>query len=266
MFDNSTIGSFSGLIYPLSFALLFAILSFLGVFLFRFNWLKSKTNYLISLAAGAMLADAFVHILPEVAEESGFGLTISLTFLSSILVSFLVESYFRWRECCEISQIEGQNPVENSQKVKALGFMNLFGDSWCNFNDGITLSVAFLASPATGFATGLAILLHEIPQEIADFGILVHSGFSYKKAMLANFMISLIGVLGVIFGYFVVINFPFLQSYFLAFGAGSITYLALSGLIPEVHNNHKKGFSWQSFLMLLIGIILISSIKLIEQH
>ena len=266
MFDNTTFSYFSPLILALLFALLFALFSFLGVFLFRFNWLKSKTKYLISLAAGAMLADAFVHILPEVVENGGFGLEISLTFLSSILVSFLVESYFRWRECCEIKQSEDQSVDKNSQKIKALGFMNLFGDSWCNFNDGITLSVAFLAAPATGFATGLAILLHEIPQEIADFGVLVHSGFNYKKAMLANFIISLIGILGVIFGYFVVVNLPFLQSYFLAFGAGSITYLALSGLIPEVHNNHKKGFSWQSLLMLLIGIILISSIKLIEQH
>lgn len=251
---------FRPLIYSLVFASLFALISFLGILLFRFRWLYSNVKYLVSLAAGAMLADSFVHILPE-AIEGGFTLGLSITFLASLLVSFLVESYLRWRECC---RLETDTQSNSAQKIQTLGFMNLFGDSWCNFNDGITLTVAFLASPTTGLATGLAILLHEIPQEIADYGVLIHSGFDRKKAMLANFAISLISIVGVIFGYFMVNQAPQLQSYLLVFGAGSITYLALSNLIPEVHKNHKEGFSWKSFASLLVGIILITLIKLIE--
>ncbi len=310
---------FLPLIYSLGFAIIFALVSFLGILLFRFNWLKNNVKYLVSLAAGAMLADAFVHILPEAIEKNGgFGLELSLTFLLSILVGFLMESYLRWQECCDlelqnltdsentpksisIHNLAKSNNSENKTltlgvpnlkektentflkstnqnskpnlansevlkngKLKTLGFMNLFGDSWCNFNDGITLSVAFLASPLAGMATGLAILLHEIPQEIADFGVLIHSGFDQKQAKIANFLISLISILGVLFGYFVVSNFPFLQSYFLTFGAGSVSYLALASLIPEVHKNHQKGFDWKSFTSLLLGIILITLIKLVE--
>lgn len=252
--------NFSPLISALGFAIIFALISFLGILLFRFKLFQNNLKYLISLAAGAMLADSFVHILPEAIESNGsFSFGLSLTFLVSILFSFLIESYFRWRECCAL-----EKKTSSVNQIQVLGFMNLFGDAWCNFNDGITLVVAFLASPTTGLATGLAILLHEIPQEIADFGVLIHSGFSSQKAMLFNFIISLISILGVFFGYFVIANFPFLQSYFLTFGAGSITYLALSGLIPEVHKNHQKGFSWKSFLALIIGIILITLVKFIE--
>ena len=290
--------NFLPLIYSVSFATIFAGVSFLGILLFRFNLLQNNVKYLVSLAAGAMIADAFVHILPEaITKSGGFGIELSLTFLASILVSFLTESYLRWRECCHINlkntknnsilldnpelqkiniskkitplstegtKAQNSKNQEISQEIKTLGFMNLFGDSWCNFNDGITLSVAFLASPATGFATGIAILLHEIPQEIADFGVLIHSGFGTKKAMIANFLVSLISIIGVFFGHFVVSSFPFLQSYFLTFGAGSISYLALASLIPEVHKNHQNGFNWKSFGAFLFGIIVITLIKFIE--
>lgn len=242
----------------LLFSLVFALLSVFGVVLLKISWLKKNIKYLLALSAGALIADAVLHLIPHATEHGGLTTSLGITFLLAITLSFVVESVLKWKDCCK-------NPkAESKEGKKTLGLMNLFGDSWCNFNDGVTLAIAFIASPAAGFATGFAILLHEIPQEIADFGTLIHSGFKKKKAVLANLAISLISVLGVIFGWLVVDKFPELEEYILMFAAGSITYLSLSTLIPEVHTFHRKGFNYGTFGMFLLGMVLIGAIAFIE--
>jgi zinc and cadmium transporter len=250
------------LIFSLLVASFFGFLSLASFFLFQIPFLKNNAKYFIALSAGALLGDAFFHIIPhtleEAIEENLSLIPLFVSFVLAVVVSFTVESFLRWRECCNVEE-EG-----HIHSKKTLAFMNLFGDSWCNFIDGITIVVAFMASPAIGFATSVAIFLHELPQEIGDFATLIHSGFSKKRALILNFLISLCSVVGVFFGWLIIKQNHELEVLVLMYSAGSLTYLSMSNLIPEVHNFHKKGFNWLSYLLFLLGIILLFLLSFLE--
>ncbi|MFH1420814.1 MAG: ZIP family metal transporter [Candidatus Aenigmatarchaeota archaeon] len=213
--------------------------------------LKKILLFLVSFAAGGLLGDAFIHLLPETAKQMGFGFSASVLVLSGIVVSFVAEKFLCWRHCHTPTSSEHPHPF---------AFVNLFGDAIHNFIDGIIIGASYLVSVPIGLTTTLAVLLHEIPQEIGDFGILIHGGFSARKAVFFNFLTALTAILGVI----VVIVFGAIVAnisvYLLPFAAGSFIYLATADLIPELHKETKPTKSALQLLMFIVGLALMTGL------
>src|SRR3989338_3660575 len=177
------------LIYAFASVFAVSLISLVGVFTLSVNVEKLKTMliYMVSFSAGALFGDAFFHLLPEVVEESGFGISVSISLLAGITIFFVIEKIINIRHS-HIPLGEGH--------VHTFTLMNLFGDAMHNFIDGLLIGASYLASIPVGIATTLAVIFHEIPQEIGDFGVLLHGGFSTRKALLYNFFTGLTAVLG----------------------------------------------------------------------
>jgi len=205
---------------------------------------------LVSISAGALMGGAFFHLLPEALESLSADLSFSLTLLSFILF-FLIEKIFHWRHC-----------HKGHCEAHTFGLMNLFGDSLHNFLDGLIIAAAFGAGKSLGIATTLAIALHEIPQEIGDFGVLLYSGWEKKKALLANFLVALTVVLGGVLGFYLATISAVFIPYLMPVAAGGFLYIASSDLLPEIRKetNFKKSLS--SFLLFLLGIAMMYGLKL----
>ncbi len=217
--------------------------------------LKRIVYYLMSFAAGGLLGDAFIHLLPEAAEEYGFTLQISLSVLAGILISFLVEKYIHWRHCHYFN--EASHPHR-------FAMMNLWGDGVHNFIDGLIIGGSFLTSIPLGISTTIAIVLHEIPQEIGDFGILIYSGIKRGRALFLNFITSLSAFLGVIVALTLTSRIDNLTQFLVPFAAGSFIYISCSDLIPELHKEERTGRSLLQFLVFLGGISVMSLLLLLE--
>ncbi|MFH1054244.1 MAG: ZIP family metal transporter [Candidatus Woesearchaeota archaeon] len=236
--------------YSIVSVILVSIVSIIGIFLFAFT--KKKLNsiliYMISFSAGALMGDAFIHLLPEVVKHHGFTVPISLYVLSGIALSFIIEKIIQWRHC--------HHPTTEAH-VHPFALMNLFGDGVHNFIDGLIIGASYLASIPVGIATTLAVLFHEIPQEIGDFGVLVYGGFSKGKAISVNFIIALTSVLGVIVALLIGSYVSNITVFLIPFAAGSFIYIAGSDLIPELHNQVKCGFAITELVFFLLGICIM---------
>jgi zinc and cadmium transporter len=222
-------------------------------------YLKEKTlkrflTYMVSFSTGGLFGGALFHLLPEITNELGFTPLISAYVLSGILFSFVVEKFVHWRHC--------HNPKHIHEKVHTFAYMNLFGDGVHNFIDGLIIGASYLISVPTGIATTIAVILHEIPQEIGDFGVLLHGGFSRKKALFFNFLTALTAIVGVLIALIIGSHSEHLTVFLIPFAAGSFIYIAGSDLIPELHKekNTKKSF-WQ-LISLILGILVIASMLL----
>lgn len=216
---------------------------------FKKESLNKITVFLVSLSAGALMGGAFLHLLPEASENISIDLLFGI-FLVSFICFFLVEKLLHWRHCHK----------ENCA-IHTFGYMNLVGDSIHNFIDGLIIASTFMINPSLGVATTLAIAMHEIPQEIGDYGVLIYAGFTKKKALLLNYLVAFTVVLGGVFGYF---SFSYLESilpYFLPFAAGGFVYIAASDLIPEIRKELNVKKSMISFLVFIIGIVFMYIIK-----
>src|SRR4030042_2584768 len=140
---------------------------------------KKITFLLVSFAVGGLFGDAFIHLLPESFEEIENKLAIGLWVLVGMMIFFALEKFLRWRHC---------HLSENEQHVHPVVTMNLVGDAVHNFIDGMVIGATYMVSIPLGLTTTLAIVLHEIPQEMGDFGILIYGGLSVKKALVFNFL------------------------------------------------------------------------------
>lgn len=221
--------------------------SLIGVFFISFNRkiLKKIVSVLVAFASGALLGSAFLHLIPEAYAACECQLVFIL-ILAGILLFFLMEKILYWRHC-----------HDDQCDIHAFTYLNIIGDAVHNFIDGIIISAAFLGGIPLGITTTVAILAHEIPQEIGDFAILVHGGFSRKKALFFNFLSALVAVLGVFVGHFLAGQVSNFTPYLLAFSAGGFIYIAGSDLIPELHKTkHIKG-SMVQFFFLTFGIVLM---------
>jgi len=154
-------------LYTIASVLVVSLVSFIGVLTLSINEKKLQKIllFLVSFAAGALLSDTFIHLLPEIIEKNGFTLTISLNLLLGILIFFILEKFIFWRHCHIPTSKRHPHPVV---------FMNLIGDGMHNLLDGMIIAGSYLTSIPVGIATTVAVILHEIPQEIGDFGVLIH--------------------------------------------------------------------------------------------
>lgn len=204
---------------------------------------------LVSFSAGALMGGAFLHLIPEATEKLANGNVYFLVLLSFIFF-FFVEKLLHWRHC-----------HQGKCDVHTFGYMNLFGDSVHNFLDGLIISATFLTDIKLGIITSLAVALHEIPQEIGDFAVLLYAGFEKKKALVVNFLVALTVVLGGVVGYFLSFLVESLVGYLLPFAAGGFIYIAASDLMPEIRKEESLKKSILSFGIFIIGVLLMVLVK-----
>lgn len=223
-------GRMNPILIAVSASVLMSLLSLIGIIFFkvRKKLLKEELLALVGLATGALLGDAFLHLIPESIEAMSAEKT-GLLVIVGIMIFFILEKILKWRHCHEI----------DCHQEKNLAGMSLAADSIHNLIDGLMIGSSFLVSIPLGISTSLAILMHEIPQEIGDLAILVHSGFSLKKAALMNLssaFFSLVGVLIVT----TLENKININGELMGITAGGFIYLAASDLIPELHRHQSK--------------------------
>jgi zinc and cadmium transporter len=232
-------------------------ISFIGVLTLSVSLdvLKKMLLCMVSFSAGGLLGGAFIHLLPEAVEEMGFGIDVSLYVLSGIFISFAVEKFICWRHC---------HIPTSDEHPHSLGYMNLFGDGVHNFIDGLIIAASYLTSISLGIATTVAVILHEIPQEIGDFGVLIYSKFSIKKALLMNFLTALTAVAGaltvLVFGTYIHETVKFL----VPFAAGGFIYIASTDLIPELKKEVSIKKSTLQLIFLLLGVAIMAALVFIE--
>jgi len=224
-------------------------------------WLKDKQLerillYLVSFSVGGLFGDAFIHLIPEAIEEGGFGISVSMLILAGILFSFVVEKFLQWRHC--------HIPTSNTHP-HSFAYMNLFGDAVHNLIDGLIVGGSYLVSIPIGVSTTLAVIFHEIPQELGDFGVLIHGGFAKKKAVWFNFMTALTAILGAIIAFTVGATIEGFIPLLIPFAAGNFIYIAGSDLIPELRRDEpdlKK--SALQVVSITLGVVMMLLILLLE--
>ncbi|RJQ13480.1 ZIP family metal transporter [Candidatus Parcubacteria bacterium] len=228
--------------------------SLIGIFTLRLQEerLSKILIFLVALSAGALLGGAFLHLMPEALEGLSGSAVFTITLLSFILF-FFIEKVLHWHHC-----------HKGHCDIHAFGYLNLAGDAIHNFIDGVIIAAAFLVDIKLGLATSLAVALHEIPQEISDYGVLLYSGFSKYKALWANFMVALTAILGGVAGYFLATELESALPYLLAFAAGSFIYISTSDLIPEIRKEEDLKKSIKSFGVFLFGVLLMFATKLLD--
>jgi zinc and cadmium transporter len=232
------------LVYILISVFIVSAISLIGVFtlLFKSKSLDKVFFVLVSFATGSMLGAAFLDLLPEAIEKASpekvFG-----SVLAGLMIFFLMEKFLYWYHChegeCDIHQFT---------------YLNLFGDGLHNFLDGVIIAAAFLGSFSLGVITTLAIVLHEIPQELGDFGVLVYGGFSRMKALVCNFLTALTSVAGAVAAYFFLDKIEGLTPLIIGVAAGGFIYISCTDLIPELNKQRKVSSSIQQFILILLGI------------
>lgn len=229
-----------------------SVVSLVGIFFFFGRKNADENLFLIvPFSAGAMLASAFFNLLPEAIEEYGFSEGILQMTVLGIVVFFVIEKFIHWHH------------HHKEIHLHPMTYLNLVGDAIHNFVDGITIAVSFMVSFPVGVATTIAIIAHEVPQELGDFGLLVYGGFSKRRALFANFITALFAVGGAIMGYFLSFSMHGLEPLLLGFAAGSFIYIASADIVPEMHKEKDLKKSFVQIILFLLGIGLILGIKLV---
>jgi len=229
--------------YSLISVFIVSLIAFIGILTISIKEKKLEkiVLYLVSLAAGALFGGAFIHLIPEAVEDIGFNLNISLYILIGIVTMFVAEKFICWRHCHK-----GKCPIHS------FAYMNLIGDGVHNFIDGLIIGASYLVSIPIGLATTLAVILHEIPQEIGDFGVLLHGGFSRKKALLLNFATALTAIIGTVTALLTSALTENITIFLIPFAAGGFIYIAGSDLIPELHKERGLKKSLAQFIIFLL--------------
>lgn len=240
-------------IYSLVSVTIVSLVSIIGVFFLSLNEkrLKKILIYFVSFSAGALFGDVFIHLLPEAVKRTGFDLNLSISILTGIGISFLIEKIICWRHC--------HMPITENH-IHRFAYMNLFGDIFHNFLDGLTIAISYLVSIPVGIATTVAVVLHEIPQEIGDFGVLLHGGFSRWKAIGYNFLTATTAIVGALVGLALSFYIENFTSFLIPFAAGNFIYIAGSDLIPELHKEIRFSKGILQFLFFIFGIGVMISI------
>jgi len=231
-----------------------SLLSLVGVLILFFNEsrLKKIIFPLVSFSAGALLAGALLHLIPEAIEQISDKRHVFLLVIVGFSLFFLLEKFISWHHC-------HTTPSEHKQPVT---YLILIADGLHNFLGGLAIGSAFIVDIRLGIITWLVSAAHEIPQELGDFGILIHGGWKKRKALLFNLLSALTMVIGGLLAYFVASKMSIV--YLLPFAAGNFIYIAASDLIPQVKHDEKFVRSIIHFLFFVLGILLIWTVGQIE--
>src|SRR3989338_8617669 len=239
----------SVLLWIVAASLIGGVLSVLCAALFALNARAHWVNALVSYAIGALLGAVFLDILPEAIEQSSSAAAVSGTVLIGILLFFTLEKLLLWRHChhddCEVHEHDTHGRS---------GTMIMVGDTFHNFVDGVIIAAAFLTDINLGIVTALAIIAHEIPQEVGDFLILLHSGYSKAKALFVNLLSSLAMLAGGVLAYFALQFVQGIVPTLLALAAASMIYVAVADLIPGLHRRTKLSDTLQQVVLIMLGV------------
>ena len=232
-------------------------LSVLAAAAFAFNARAAWVPMLVSYAIGALLGASFLEVLPEAVVASGDATTTCAIVLAGILGFFILEKLVLWRHC-HIESCEGHEPQFGGHDHGRSGLMILVGDTFHNFVDGVLIAAAFIEDPRLGLVTALAIVAHEIPQEVGDFVILLHSGYTKARALSYNLLSSLATLVGGLLAWFALSSAQTVVPALLALAAASMIYVAVADLIPGLHKRPELGATVQQVLLIAAGIASIA--------
>ena len=246
-------------LYGLASVFVVSLISLIGVITLsvKIKKLEKVLIYLVSLSAGALFGGAFLHLLPEVIKETGFNLKISYFILGGIVLFFILEKIIHWHHC--------HSPTHKGHpQIHRFAIMNLIGDGFHNFLDGLIIGASYLISIPVGIATTLAVALHEIPQEIGDFGVLLKGGFSKTKALLWNFSSALISFLGLILAFILGNIIENVHLFLVPIAIGGFIYIAGSDLIPELNREFTVKRSIWQLIIFILGILIMAVLLLLD--
>lgn len=234
-----------------------SLISLTGIFLLSFkgDLFKKYISLFISVAVGALLGDSFIHLIPEAFADIEDTNALGLLVIGGILSFFVLEKFLHWHHHGEDAEKSHVHPV---------GRLILVSDGVHNFLDGVIIAASFMVSLPVGFATTLAVILHEIPQEVGDFAVLLHAGYTKRRALYLNFLSALSAFLGGI-AFFAVGEFAAsLTAYFIPLTAGGFIYIAVADLIPELQKTKRMRDSLCQLAAVLSGIAMMTGLTFIE--
>jgi len=233
---------------------LVSLISLVGVFtLFLSDKILNQIVFLLmGFSAGALLGGAFLHLLPEAAEQAE-GTNIYLWAIFGILIFFALERFFYWRHCHK--EICDLHPFT---------YLNLIGDGLHNMIDGMVIAASYSVSIQAGIITTIAVIVHEIPQELGDFGVLVYGGFSKAGALGFNLLSALTAIAGAIIGLYLYGHIRNFTPALLAFTAGGFIYISASDLIPELHKEKVPGKANLALVFFAMGLLFMWAVKTFE--
>ncbi|OGY55111.1 MAG: hypothetical protein A2912_00505, partial [Candidatus Buchananbacteria bacterium RIFCSPLOWO2_01_FULL_40_23b] len=222
---------------------------------------------LVSLAIGALLGDAFIHLIPETFAEMDATMT-GLLIIGGILLFLIFEKILHWHHHLsgEGTSYCDQGICKPGDKIHPVGHIVIVSDGVHNFLDGIIIGASYLVGVEIGIATTIAVVLHEIPQEIGDFGVLLHAGFSKTKALLVNLFSALLAIVGAIVVLLLNESAEAIVRWFVPISAGGFIYIAASDLIPEMHKVKEAKHSLLQIAAILIGVSAMFLLLFIETN
>jgi len=244
--------------YALASVVLVSLLSLVGIVFLAIDRarLQRILLVLVSFAVGGLAGDAFIHLIPEAFRDLGLNLSTSLLIILGVILFFAVEKLIRWRHC---------HLPFSEHHVHPVAVLNLVGDAVHNLIDGIVIGASYAVSIPIGVTTTIAVVLHEIPQEIADFGILVHAGFTVRRALLFNLASAMVAGLGTVLALTVGPRVESFSLIMLPITAGGFIYIAGSDLIPQIQEAcDGMRVTLAHFLAILLGIGLMSLLTLLD--
>jgi zinc and cadmium transporter len=244
-------------IYILLSVFIVSLISIIGIFFIflKKNTLNSVILFFVSLSVGSLLGGAFLHLIPQAVGNRGVTLRVSFLVLAGILIFFIIENFIHWRHCHVPTSKDHPHP---------LGTMNLIGDGVHNSIDGLIIAAAYFINIPLGIATTIAVIVHEIPQEIGNFGVLLYAGYSKRKALFFNFLTALTAIIGAIVGILFSEHSISFVSTIIPIAAGGFLYIAGSDLIPEMHKNQEKSFPFKNLIGILLGILIMYALTFLK--
>lgn len=245
-------------VYLYSFAsvIVVSLISLVGLFTLSIkeDILKKYVFVFVSLAVGALLGDAFIHLIPESYKDISDGNMVAGLVISGVLLFFIIEKFLHWHH----------HEYDGDSHIHPVGKLVLFSDAIHNMIDGIIIGVSFMADTHLGIATTIAVILHEIPQEIGDFGVLIHSGYTKARALVLNFYSALLALLGLVIAFVIGEYGQVISTWFLPIAAGGFIYIAVADLIPELHKSMKKGHSLIQIFAVILGVLSMAALIYLE--
>ncbi len=225
--------------------------------------LSRMVDKMVSLSVGVLLSTALLHSLPEAFTAHDVDIpSLFIALMTGLLGFFILEKAALLRHSHHHEHDgHGHHHGHDAESAGKSGWVILLGDSLHNFADGILIAAAFLVDPQIGILTAVAIALHEIPQEVGDFIVLLNAGFSKARALLYNLISSLMAVVGGVLGYFFLDRAEALIPYVVVFASSSFIYIAVSDLMPQMHKRPKLRESFEQIALILLGVLLVVSIS-----
>ncbi len=246
------------ILYALGAVVVVSLISLIGILILVIgeDRLRKGIFVLVSLSVGGLFGDAFIHLLPESFVRLESSMTCALLVIGGIFGFFVLEKILQWRHDHNLGGDETQ--------IHPVGYMNLISDGLHNLFDGMLIGASFLAGTHIGITTTLAVIMHEIPQEIGDFGVLLHAGFTKRKALLFNFFSASLAIVGTLAAVFLDARVEGFSTLMLPLTAGGFIYIAGSDLIPELHKDKNPLRSMIQLAAMTAGTGMMVALTLME--